>query len=201
MLRNALPRPGDRLRRNHRGSAAPALVGVLIDIAMITGQVTPAVDLEDELPEGQAAPRGGQGSDGGIEGGYRRSRLTFSDADPAHYVRVFDFIEANFRVKREVMNVGHVRSEDVVRVRSSHMWIGSLGRYRRSSPSARSLPLRTTRGTTALRLCPEAYRQGSHHKQAFEVTVLLLVGGEYRDAARFIKRCISPGEAARGRAR
>jgi hypothetical protein len=134
MLRNALPRLGDRLRRNHRGAAAPTLVGVLIDIAMITGQVTPAVDLEDELPEGQAAPRGGQRSDGGIEGGYRRSLLTFSDADPAHYVRVFDFIEANFRVEREVMNVGHVRSEDVVRVRSSHMWIGSLGRYRRSSP-------------------------------------------------------------------
>jgi hypothetical protein len=29
---------------------------VLIDIAVITGQVTPAVDLESELPERQAAP-------------------------------------------------------------------------------------------------------------------------------------------------
>src|ERR1700729_1309031 len=163
---------------------------------MITGQVTPAVDLEDELPEWQGAPGDGQGSDGRIEGGYRRSRLTLSDADPAHYVRVFDFIETTFRVKRQVMNVGHVRSEDVVRVRSSHVWIGSLGRYRRSSPSARSLPLRTTRGTTALRLCPEAYRPGSHELQAFDVTVLLLVGGEYRDAAPSINAVFHPGKPA-----
>jgi len=56
------------------------------------------------------------------------------DLDENDVRKIRDAIEANFRVKREVMNVGHVRSEDVVRVRSSHMWIGSLGRYRRSSP-------------------------------------------------------------------
>jgi hypothetical protein len=89
---------------------------------MITGQVTPAVDLEDELPERQAAPGVGQGSDGGIEGGDRRSLFTLSDAYPAHYVRIFDVIDANFRIKRQVMNVGHVRSQDVVRVRSAHVY-------------------------------------------------------------------------------
>src|SRR6201999_2227897 len=164
VLGNALRRLGDRLRRDHQGTAAPALVGVLIDVAMITGQVAPAVDLEDELPERRSALGGGQGSDGGIEGGDRRSLLTLSDADPAHNVPIFDFVEANFRVKRQVTKVGHVRSEDIVRVRSRHVCIGSLGRYRRSSPSARSLPLRkTTRGTTALRLCPEAYRRNGRY--------------------------------------
>jgi Flp pilus assembly pilin Flp len=64
MLRDALPRLGDRLRRYHRGTTAPALVSVLIAVAMITGQVTPAVDLEDELPERQDGPAFSQGSDG-----------------------------------------------------------------------------------------------------------------------------------------
>src|ERR1700730_17988295 len=100
----------------------PALVGVFIDVAMITGQVTPAVDLEDELPERQFVPGGGQGSDGGIESGDGCSRLTVGYADPAHYVRIFDVIDANFRVKRQVLNVGHVRGQDVVRVRSAHMY-------------------------------------------------------------------------------
>jgi hypothetical protein len=83
---------------------------------MITGQVTPAVDLEDELPEGQDIPENGQGSDGRIEGGDGSPLFAIGYADPAHYVCVFDFIEVDFRVKRQIMNVGHVRSEDVARV-------------------------------------------------------------------------------------
>jgi hypothetical protein len=37
-------------------------------------------------------------------------RLTLNDAGPAHNVRVFDFIEADFRVKWQVAKVGHLRN-------------------------------------------------------------------------------------------
>jgi hypothetical protein len=62
MLRNALPRLSDRLRRNRRRTVTPALIGVLIDIAVIASQVTATVYLEYELPERQYVPGSGQDS-------------------------------------------------------------------------------------------------------------------------------------------
>jgi len=53
----------DRLRLDHRRTATPTLVCVLIDVAVVTRQVTPAVDFEDELTERQHGLESGQRSD------------------------------------------------------------------------------------------------------------------------------------------
>src|ERR1700761_1270943 len=63
VLRDPLAYLADRLRRDHRRTAAPTLVGVLIDVTVVTRQVTPAVDLEDELTERQHGLESDQRSD------------------------------------------------------------------------------------------------------------------------------------------
>lgn len=47
-------------RRYYLRARPPALVGVLIDVAVVAGQIAPAVHLEDELPERPDAPGHGE---------------------------------------------------------------------------------------------------------------------------------------------
>jgi hypothetical protein len=54
------------------------------------------------------------------------------------------------------MNVGHVRGENSVRVRGRHLWIGSLGRYRRSKPVGTIASVETARRSSALQCCSYA---------------------------------------------
>jgi hypothetical protein len=56
VLRDASGRLSDRLRSNKRRATAPTLIGMFVDIAMIARQVTTAMHLENELPEGQGTP-------------------------------------------------------------------------------------------------------------------------------------------------
>lgn len=52
MLGQAPGSPGNRLVRDGLGACQPALVGMFIDITMITGQVAPAVHFQHEFAEG-----------------------------------------------------------------------------------------------------------------------------------------------------
>ena len=51
VLGDTFSRPMGGLQRHRLGSAQPALIGVRVDIAGVTCQVTPAMHLDDELAE------------------------------------------------------------------------------------------------------------------------------------------------------
>jgi hypothetical protein len=78
---------------------------------VITGQVAPAVDLEDKLPERQGALR--------IQSWAQMDDLKAETEVPGSpstmpirciYVRVFDVIDIILRVTRQVAIVGHITS-------------------------------------------------------------------------------------------
>ena len=56
MIRDAPRRVRDHLIGDDRRPPAPALVSRLVDIAMITGQITAAVDLQDDLAQRNRQP-------------------------------------------------------------------------------------------------------------------------------------------------
>lgn len=51
MLSQALGSPENDFIRDFLRTGSPALIGMFVDIAMVTGEITPAVNLEDYFAE------------------------------------------------------------------------------------------------------------------------------------------------------
>jgi hypothetical protein len=51
MLGQSQSCPGNGLVRDCLGAGTPALISVFVDVAVVTGEIAPAVDLQDDLAE------------------------------------------------------------------------------------------------------------------------------------------------------
>jgi hypothetical protein len=105
---------------------------MLIDIAMITRQVTAAMHFQDELPEGQHAP--GYYHDQLNRGIECRNR-DLDSGDPAHNAGEVGQADTRILVKPYVTDVSEIGSEDGgFRLGSGHDQLGSsagIGDHRR----------------------------------------------------------------------
>lgn len=89
MLNDTVGRCQDRFQRDYFRASSPALVSVLIDIAMITGQVAAAVHLKNELPERQDFGT----SQGQLNAGIKRREGRSRIVGTTRGLRVFDVID------------------------------------------------------------------------------------------------------------